>query len=455
VKAKILQHWNELRASYWFIPTLMTIAAIVLSFVTLNADDAVGSHWIYSVSWLYADQPQGARSLLSTVAESMIGVAGVTFSITIASVSYMTSQFGPRLLTNFMRDRGNQITLGTFIATFVYCILVLRTIHGSNSSGELSRFVPHISILCALLLALASLAVLIYFIHHIPESILIQNVIADIGGELNRQIERVFPEQSETDHAPGQNPSALPDDFLQRSRPVYATGNGYVQNLVKDDLLEPAAEHDLLLRLDCEPGDFVSKGKLLGLAYPAERIDDTAIEKVLGAFAWGAQRTQSQDTLFLVQELVEIAARALSPGINDPFTATSCMDWLQSALSNLAGRQLEEQTFTDQDGTVRIYVQPLSFTRFADQIFDKLRPYFSDDRNAAINMMHAILQIIIDAERESDRAVLLTHAEALLAACRQHLDHPRDIDPLERLYQRSVRLANRRASGKLAAEKAN
>jgi uncharacterized membrane protein len=455
VKAKILQHWDELRASYWFIPTLMALAAIVLSFVTLNADDAVGSHWIYGVSWLYADQPAGARNLLSTVAGSMITVAGVTFSITIAAVAYTTSQFGPRLLTNFMRDRGNQITLGTFIATFVYCTLVLRTIHGAGGNGDLARFVPHISILCALLLALASLAVLIYFIHHIPESINISNVIAGIGSELNRQIERVFPDQAETDDAFAHDSSALPNDFLQRARPVYATGNGYIQNLVKDDLLKAAIEHNLLLRLDCEPGDFISKGKLLVLAYPAERVDDAVLEKVRGAFAWGAQRTQSQDTLFLVQELVEIAARALSPGVNAPFTATSCMDWLQSALSNLAGRPGHEQQLVDQEGTVRMFAEPLSFARFADQIFDKLRPYFSADRNAALNMMHAILQIIIDAERESDRAVLLTHAEALLAACRRHLDHPRDLDVLERLYQHGVRLANRRAAGKLAAEKAN
>ena len=189
MRAHLLDLWDTLRSSYWFIPSLMAVGAVVLSVVTTMADGRVGSDWIDGVSWLYANKPEGARTLLSTVAGSMIGVAGVTFSITIASVVYASGQYGPRLLSNFMRDTGNQVTLGTFIATFLYGLLVLRTIRtadegsgGANPSGDLTgAFVPHIAILVGLVLALASIAVLIYFIHHVPDSIHVSNVIAGIG----------------------------------------------------------------------------------------------------------------------------------------------------------------------------------------------------------------------------------------------------------------------------------
>ena len=203
MKARILAHIDGLRSSYWFIPSVMALGAIVLSFVTTAIDGRIGPGWIERVSWLYANKPDGARGLLSTVAGSMIGVAGVTFSITIASVVYASGQYGPRLLTNFMSDRGNQVTLGTFIATFLYCLLVLRTIRAAdeasgaaNPSGDVvGAFVPHVAIVTALVLALASVGVLIFFIHHVPESIHVSHVIAGVGRDLSEKIEKLFPER--------------------------------------------------------------------------------------------------------------------------------------------------------------------------------------------------------------------------------------------------------------------
>jgi uncharacterized membrane protein len=263
MRAHLSKYWNALRSSYWFVPTLMTLAAIVLSFLTTAADAAFGSSWIEGADWIYPNTPEGARALLSAIGGSMITVAGVTFSITIAAVAYATSMLGPRLLSNFMRDVSNQITLGTFIATFLYCLLVLRTVH-SGSSVE-TEFVPQIGVMTALAMTLASLVVLIYFIHHIPMSIQASEVIAQIGAELNERLLSLFPAVI------GQAPLE-PQDPEQEQQvaaaadagmPVEAPGDGYIEHLDGDGLLAMAKEHDLIIRLVHRPGDFVYEGEPL------------------------------------------------------------------------------------------------------------------------------------------------------------------------------------------------
>ena len=164
--------WDELRTSFWFVPSVMAAAAVVLSLATIHLDKAtIYDNWIATLGWTFTRGPEGSRAVLSTVAGSMMTIASVTFSITIVALQLASSQFGPRLLRNFMRDRGNQVAMGTFIATFTYCLLILRTINGTQ--GE--QFVPHISVTVGLLLALFSLGVLIYFIHHAAESIQAEN----------------------------------------------------------------------------------------------------------------------------------------------------------------------------------------------------------------------------------------------------------------------------------------
>ena len=224
MKARLLSLLASIRSSYWFIPTLMALAAVVLSTVTTSIDRAIGMDWLEDWNWLYANRPDGARAVLSTVAGSMITVAGVTFSMTILSISYAASQVGPRLLSNFMRDRGNQITLGVFIATFLYCLLVLRTVRNAEAlppgtqltnvdNPELmAAFVPQIAIMFALFLAVASVGVLIYFIHHIPENLHVSNIVANVGRSLQKDIDERFPKQF------GTSPPEPPEDEGARRR---------------------------------------------------------------------------------------------------------------------------------------------------------------------------------------------------------------------------------------------
>jgi uncharacterized membrane protein len=169
--------WDRLRESFWFLPALMTAAAIALSFGLTALDAEVEEGTYRRIEWLYLFGPEGARAILSAIAGSMITVAGLTFSITMLTLQLASSQFGPRLLRNFMSDRGNQIVLGTFIATFLYCLLVLRTVKGVEGSS----FVPHIAVAAGIVLSIASLAVLIYFIHHTARSIRLETILANLA----------------------------------------------------------------------------------------------------------------------------------------------------------------------------------------------------------------------------------------------------------------------------------
>ncbi len=437
MNARLLKTWDDLHSSYWFIPTLMAIAAVGLSFLTTALDERAGADWIRNLPWLHGNQPDGARALLSTVAGSMIGVAGVTFSITIASVVYASGQYGPRLLSNFMQDTGNQVTLGTFIATFLYCLLVLRTVRSADEApaGQLpdtdllGAFVPHIAVLTAIGLALASIAVFIFFIHHIPESIYVSNVIAGVGRQLGERVETLFPDRigyAEGADADEDVRTELPEAFFEEAAAVKAPDTGYLQSLDADALLEQACAHDLILRLKYRPGDFVSRDELLLLAWPPERLDDAVSHRLCRAFAWGRHRTALQDVRFLINELVEIAARALSPGVNDPFTAIACLDWLGSALKQLADRRTPSALRYDAEGALRVIAEPTTFEEFCALAFGQLRQYVAADRNAALHMLKVIGEVGGRVTRPARCAALQAEADRLLASSEEALPNETD-----------------------------
>lgn len=189
MKLWLASSWETLRASFWFIPSLMVTVAIGMAFGMLNLDRALGTEWLSHAAWVEMRGPEGARALLSAVASSMMTIASLTFSMTIVTLQLASSQFGPRLLRNFIRDRANQAVLGTFIATFAYCLIVLRAVNGT----EEHQFVPEIAITAGMALAMVSLGVLIYFIHHIALSIQANSVIANVGEELHGAIKRLYP----------------------------------------------------------------------------------------------------------------------------------------------------------------------------------------------------------------------------------------------------------------------
>ena len=407
MRTRLLRLSNDLRESYWFVPTVMAIAALLLALAMVYIDSHSGSTWMDGLPWLYAARPDGARSLLSSIGGSMIGVAGTTFSVTIAAVVYASGQYGPRLLSNFMSDRGNQVTLGTFIATFVYSLVVLRTIRSAGESGAgAPAFVPQLALLVALVLVLCSIAVLIFFIHHVPMRIHINNVIERIGNRLIEEIDARFPvfigvplaERLEDPRIPLAFRDEASSADYERRAPVRSKDTGYIQLIDESTLMEAARSHDLVIRLQYQSGDFTHKGSVLLEAWPAERCDEDAMKALREAFAVGARRTALQDLRFLIDELVEIAARALSPGVNDPFTANSCLDWLGAALADLARRDLPSRLRADRDEALRVIAHPITFDGFVGRAFGALAQYASGDMIAGKHFLNALGDVALSCD---------------------------------------------------------
>jgi uncharacterized membrane protein len=405
MKAILVRLADQLRQSYWFIPTVMTLAAVLLAGGMVWLDGQDGSGWMDRFAWLHASRPSGARQLLSAIGGSMITVAGTVFSVTIAAVVYASGEYGPRLLSNFMRDRGNQVTLGTFIATFLYCIIVLRTVRSPEESGA-AAFVPNLAVLVALLLAICSVGVLIFFIHHVPQRIHINSVIEDIGRRLLREVDRRFPSfigSADPEPATGADDGRQPQGDACT---VPARGTGYVQLIDEDLLMQLAQARDLVCRIRYQPGDFVHAGRPLLELWPSARCDEECVRQLQGAFALGAQRTALQDLRFLIDELVEIADRALSPGINDPFTAVTCMDWLGASLSELCRRKLPEPLRRDEEGAVRVIAHPLDFAALLERSFGALLQHAGTSTIAALHYLETLGEIAADCDNADRRALL-------------------------------------------------
>lgn len=434
MKSKLLDFFSKLRASYWYIPLLMCFFSFLLSILTLHLDHLFVWHWLEKWGWFHASNPEGARSILSTIATSMITVAGVTFSMTIVAVAFAGSQVGPRLTSNFMRDRANQITLGTFIATFLFCLFILLALFNANKEGipqiNGQVFIPQISLLMAILFTISSLVVLIYFIHHIPESINMSNVIAQVGEELNGQISCPFPINIGKEHT-----KKSIDLSLLKKTLVESTTQGYIRILEGNSLIDIATKNDFIIQLEVRPGAYITEGSTLLTIYSSQKVDEHITKQCTDAFALGHKRNQDQDILFLVDEMVEIIARALSPGINDPFTAMTCLDWLQSSIQKLSKNDEPSAYRADIENKLRLITKPIPFQEFCDLIFSRVQPYVCKDRNATFHMMEMIISMHKTITNHLQRALLTAHALSLKEAANEGLLLKEDRKKLLSLYE--------------------
>ena len=305
MNSTIRYYWEALRTSYWFIPAVLGISAIALSLVTVGIDHLIQQQTTWQVSWTYSGGPEGARAVLATIAGSMITVAGVVFSITIVALSLASAQFGPRLLRNFIRDRKNQFVLGTFTATFLYCLLVLRTVRGTDQE----QFVPGVSVSIGILLAVTNLGVLIYFIHHVAISIQATSVIQVVSEELRETIDRLWPEELGNESVQVAPPQEI-QFLLDEATTVRARSSGYVDAIQDATIMKIAKEHNLIVKLDYRPGHFAVQHTPLAWAWPAQHVDEEVTRQLAHSFIMAAHRTPFQDVEFAIDQLVEVAVRA-------------------------------------------------------------------------------------------------------------------------------------------------
>ncbi|MDR4493080.1 MAG: DUF2254 domain-containing protein [Nitrospirales bacterium] len=432
MKTRLLNYWLMLRSSLWFIPTLMTLSAIALALLTIVVDRSIDQPHLMGEEFLYTLGPSGARTLLATVAGSVITVAGVVFSITIVALTLASSHFGPRLLKNFMKDMGNQVVLGTFIATFLYCLLVLGAI---RENGD-HIFVPHISVLVGLLLTLASMGVFIFFIHHISMSIHADTVVAGVSRELKASINQLFPKkvgESPPSHTPPLD-DVLPSGFMQDSIPFVSRSSGYLQAIDHPGVMALAKKQDVLIQLLYRPGEFIVEGETIGKIWPPGQATEALIGDLQESFLIGSQRTEEQDIEFAIHQLVEVALRALSPGINDPFTAISCIDRLGDALTLLSERVLPSSCCYDEEHILRVITYPLTIDGIFDAAFNQLRQYGCVSVAVGLRLLEVFSVIVQNTDNTQVHQAIRRHATMVKEAMVDHTSELFDRREVEERY---------------------
>jgi len=425
-------HWRRevLRTSLWFVPALEVAAAVVLFGGTLAADRAA-YHGDFTVpGWVISGSADAARQILTTIAAAIITVVGVVFSVILLTLTLASTQFGPRMLRNFIRDRGTQVTLGTFVATFVYAVLVLGSI-GVESHGD---FVPHISVTVTLGLMVADLAVLIYFIHHTAVSIQLPQVIASIAADLAEAIREQG--SGNTGVYPKAGPAA--GELVARAEAggaaLLAPVSGYVQFIRHQHLVRLATEADAVINLEHRPGHFVVRDHRFATVWPPEAAPH--VRQALGrAHAVGPHRTLSQDVSFGIDQLVEIALRALSAAINDTFTVLTCIDWLGESLCKLVAQWHPARVHRDERGFIRVIAPEPSYDRLMQRSFEKLRQSSLGQPAVLIRLLDALARIMAETTSEAQRRVLLEQAAMISRACERSVPEAADRADVQRRYE--------------------
>jgi uncharacterized membrane protein len=401
---------ERLASSLWFVPTLLVLAAIVLFAVTYALDRAVFHGTIAIPGWAHTGDANAARAILTGLAAAVITVVGVVFSITIVALTLASTQFGPRMLRNFVRDRTTQFTLGTFVATFVFCILAL----GSISEQGSRTFVPHISVVAALALVLIDLAVLIVFIQRIGASIQLPNLVYGIGRDLARAIDELDQEErAEARLGPVGDLRDAEDALARGGVEIPARTSGYLQGIGHDQIVRIASRSDAVVQLVHRPGDFVTAGRPLAVVAPAASAPglDRALAR---AHVTGATRHMHQDVRFTIDQLVEIAIRALSPAVNDTFTAVTCIDWLGDGMCRLARIELPVGIVRDAGGRIRLIEVAYTFDGLLGSAFAKIRQAGRGMPAVTIRQLETLARIVPVCHTEPQRAAIRAEANKLL-----------------------------------------
>ncbi len=433
---KLLFFWNELMASFWFLPVLMLGFSIILSVGLVHLDTYImlpdkGLYRFFLVS-----SSDSARSILSTISGAMIGVAGTVFSVTLVALTLASSQFGPRLIKNFMYVRLNQVVLGSYISTYIYCLIILNTVKNSNDYS----FTPSISILFAILAAIANIVLLIFFIHNIAVSIQADKVISDISGYISNQIKTLFPDKMEEvdDSDECVDVSSVISGFLERI-PIQSQKSGYIQYINSESLLKVVTRYDALLELNYRTGSHLVEGIEIGVLYSNSKYEEENLKKILDQFVIGKIKMSQHDLEYSIHQMVEIAVRALSPGVNDPYTAIACIDNLSATMSWLAQARFPSKYHYDDEKKLRMIADTLDFEGMLDSAFNQIRQFSGGSTAVIIRLMEALIIIQGFVKNERHQKAVLKHAQMVLNIGKQTINEEEDMKDLMKRSEKFAR----------------
>jgi uncharacterized membrane protein len=444
---------DRLLGTLWFVPTLIVAGALALAVGMVELSARVDGEALARWPRVFGAGAGSSRSVLAAVAGGMITVAGLTFSLTMVAVTQASSQYTPRILRNFLGDRPNQVVLGTFVGIFAYCLVVLRTIRSADDDG--ARFVPSLAVVLGIALAIVGVGVLIFFVHHIAVTLQASSILARVARETAAAVDRLFPDAL-ADGADGADAAAAraarAAAAVARWHPVPAPATGYVQAVDEDRLVRLAAEARRLVRVERGVGEFVVEGtpvaSVAGPHDPPPAAGDGAdapdrlARRVAGAFAVGAYRTVEQDAAFGFRQLVDVALKALSPGVNDATTAVSCVDYLGALLVRVAGRRVGAPA-RESGGAVRVLARGPTYEELVRLACDEVRQH-AGGTVGVLARLFDMLARVADCTRDPARRALLAEQVALVhEAAERTVAAPADRERLRAAHRAAQRAAAR------------
>ena len=380
---------SEWRDRFWALPVLCVVVAVSLGLGLTRLDNVLDTQ--LRLPFLFAGGPEGARAVLSAIITSMITFTGLVFSITIVTLQLASSQFSPRVLRTFLRDRVNQLTLGVFVATFTYALTVLRGVRGT---AQTPSFVPQVAVTVSFLLVVVSVLVFLGYIHHMANSIRAATIITNIGTEARELVERVLPEDA---------PEPLWREAtmtLQRWTPVPAARSGIIQQV--DMTALAASAGDGTVRMARAVGEFVPEGAVVLHVAGNEDPDGT---EFLRAVHFGRERSPDKDLGFSIRQLVDVAERALSPGVNDPTTAVQALDQIHDVLRRIVQRQVHPYHCHVVDGRAVVLVPQPTVQDYLSLGLDEIA-HWGADSDRVQRRIAVLLYDVRSAARSEYRPVV-------------------------------------------------
>jgi uncharacterized membrane protein len=347
----------------WFLPIVFVVGAACLAAATI----AVDQRWDAAPAWLaFNGGPDSAQRILTTIITSMMTFTGLVFSITIVALQLASSQFSPRVLRAFLRDRGSQTALGVFIATFVFALSVLVRVR--TGSGD-EVFVPRVSVSVAIVLVMVSLVTFVYYVNHIAQSIRVVNIIEAVAAESREVIDHIYPAGGEVG-APSAEPPTLSGvrELIRLPR-----RGGVVTGLDVAGLVEIARRHDCVLRLVPDMGDYVAEGAVV--IEVRGGTGQVSSHEVLRQVSFAPERSMRQDPAYGLRQLVDIAEKALSPTLNDPTTAVQALDRIHDLLGRVLSRAQPSGVYCDAEGEIRFVRKVVSWSGLVTLAFEEVRGY--------------------------------------------------------------------------------
>ena len=419
--------WKLLLASFWFVPVLIIGLSIVLSVGLVTIDSYINLPRDGWLRFFLVSSSDSGRSILTTISGAMIGVAGTVFSVTLVVLTLASSQFGPRLIKNFMYVRLNQVVLGSYVSTYLYCLLVLNAIKDNDNYN----FIPSIAILVAILAAVVNIILLIIFIHQIAVSIQADKVISNISDLITKQVSTLFPGKMGDelkDETIFDEDAALSAYSMKTS--IKSSKAGYLQYIDSKVLMEIVTKNGALVKLNHRPGSFLVEGEEIVLVYSKKELEDVILKNILDQFILDKTKTSQQDLEYSIHQMVEIAARALSPGVNDPYTAIACIDNLTATLCYLAQAKFPSKYRVDKDAQLRVIADVLDFEGVLNTAFNQIRQFSGGSTAVIIRLMEALNTILKMVRMESHKKAVIKHAEMVFRQGKESIKEENDLQDL-------------------------